>query len=184
MLVKVVCPNPECRASFAVPEDVIGRTGRWKKSGKTFPMQGTGTVSPSASLRIEGTRVNAYSVVPEASQAGDPSFVAQPSPAMAKRSIPAQFGRYRIKKAIGQGGMGAVYLAFDTQLDREVALKVPHFGPQDGASVLERFYREAKAAATFDHPNLCPIYDVGEIDGIPYLTMPFLTGCDVSSGIQ
>lgn len=184
MLVKVVCPNPECAASFAVPEDVIGRTGRCKKCGKTFPMQGTGTVSPAASVRVEGTRVNAYSVVPEGSQGGEPSFVADASPRMARRSIPAQFGRYRIKKAIGQGGMGAVYLAFDTQLDRDVALKIPHIGPQDGSSVLDRFYREAKAAATFDHPNLCPIYDVGAIDGVPYLTMPFLTGKPLSDTID
>ncbi len=109
MLVKVVCPNPECKTSFAVAGDVIGRIGRCKKCGKKFPMQGSGSVSPSASLSIEGSRVNAYSVVPEGSQGGTPSFVATPSPRMARRSIPAQFGRYRIKEAIGQGGMGAVY---------------------------------------------------------------------------
>jgi serine/threonine protein kinase len=91
------------------------------------------------------------------------------------KTLPAQFGRYRILNALGQGGMGAVYLAHDTQLDRRVALKVPHFGPNDGPG-LERFYREARAAATLDHPNLCPVYDVGSIDGIHYMTMAFVEG--------
>ena len=59
--------------------------------------------------------------------------------------------------------MGAVYLARDTQLDREVALKIPFISPEDGPKPLERFYREARAAAPLHHPNLCPVHDVGEI---------------------
>src|SRR4051812_34074977 len=80
--------------------------------------------------------------------------------------------------------MGAVYLAHDTQLDRRVALKVPHFTPEDGPEVIDRFYREARAAATFDHPNLCPIYDVGQVDGIHYLTMPYIVGKSLSEVID
>ncbi len=91
------------------------------------------------------------------------------------RSLPSSFGRYHILKRLGEGGMGAVYLAHDTQLDRQVALKVPHFAP-DGGEVLKRFYREARAAATFDHPNLCTVYDVGAIDGVHYLTMAYVEG--------
>ena len=72
--------------------------------------------------------------------------------------------------------MGSVYLAHDTQLDRPVALKVPHFEARDGAQVLARFYREARAAATVLHPNICPLHDVGEIDGMPYLTMAYVEG--------
>src|SRR5262249_9782098 len=62
-------------------------------------------------------------------------------------SLPEQFGRYRILRKLGQGGMGAVYLAHDTQLDRQVALKVPRLRPGDGDSI-ERFQREARTAAT------------------------------------
>src|SRR5262245_24099124 len=83
-----------------------------------------------------------------------------------------QFGRYRIERKLGQGGMGAVYLAHDTELDRPVALKVPRFGTGDADSI-ERFRREARAAATLQHPNLCPVHDVGEIDGRHYLTMAY-----------
>src|SRR5262249_14282282 len=80
-------------------------------------------------------------------------------------SLPERFGRYRIERKLGKGGMGSVYLAHDTQLDRPVALKVPNFAG-DEPEVLARFYREARAAALLRHPNLCPVYDVGEIDGV------------------
>ena len=62
-------------------------------------------------------------------------------------ALPEPFGRYAILRPLGRGGMGAVYLAHDTQLDRPVALKVPHFGAAEGSPLLERFYREARAAA-------------------------------------
>ena len=91
------------------------------------------------------------------------------------QTLPAPFGRYRLLKLLGRGGMGAVYLAHDTQLDRQVALKVPHL-EAGGERVLERFYREARAAATILHPNICPLHDVGEINGIPYLTMAYVEG--------
>jgi serine/threonine protein kinase/Tfp pilus assembly protein PilF len=72
--------------------------------------------------------------------------------------------------------MGSVYLARDTQLDRQVALKVPHFTEDDGPEILARFQREARAAATVQHPGICPVYDVGEINGTHYLAMAFIEG--------
>jgi tetratricopeptide (TPR) repeat protein len=90
--------------------------------------------------------------------------------------LPEQFGRYRIIKKLGQGGMGSVYLAHDSQLDRQVALKVPHFAAGAGPEVLQRFDREARTAATLEHPNICPVYDVGKIEGVPYLTMAYIQG--------
>jgi serine/threonine protein kinase/class 3 adenylate cyclase len=90
--------------------------------------------------------------------------------------LPERFGRYLILRKLGRGGMGTVYLAHDTQLDRPVALKVPRIGPDQGSHVLERFAREARAAALLHHPNICPIYDVGQIDNIPYLTMAYIEG--------
>jgi serine/threonine protein kinase len=105
-------------------------------------------------------------------------------PAAAAGGLPEQFGRYRIVKQLGQGGMGAVYLAHDTQLDRPVALKVPHFTAADGPDVLERFRQEARAAATLSHPNLCPVYDVGEINGRNYLTMAYIEGKPLSDYLR
>jgi serine/threonine protein kinase len=103
--------------------------------------------------------------------------------------LPEQFGRYRIIKSLGQGGMGTVYLAYDSQLDRRVALKVPHITPGFGTGDatgqdLDRFYREVRAAATLNHPNLCPVYDQGQIDGVYYVTMAYLKGRPLSALID
>ena len=75
---------------------------------------------------------------------------ARPTP---PRDLPERFGRYRIMKPLGQGGMGAVYLAHDTKLDRPVALKVPSFGPADGPQAVQRFQREARARRPWTTPT-------------------------------
>ena len=84
---------------------------------------------------------------------------------------------------LGQGGMGAVYLARDMQLDRQVALKVPFLTGTDTQEFLDRFHREARAAATIKHPNICPTYDVGEIDGVHFLSMAYISGNPLSDVI-
>jgi predicted Ser/Thr protein kinase len=101
-------------------------------------------------------------------------------PPSAGDSPPEAFGRYRIEKELGRGGMGAVFLAHDTQLDRRVALKVPHFTPEDGPQILQRFHREARTAATLQHANICPVYEFGEVNGTPYLAMAFIEGRPLS----
>jgi serine/threonine protein kinase/class 3 adenylate cyclase len=110
------------------------------------------------------------------------SFTAVPPllPASGPRTLPETLGRYKILRSLGVGGMAAVYLARDTDLDRLVALKVPHFDPRYGPQLLERFAREARAAANLQHPNICPVHDVGKIDGIPYLTMGYVDGQPLS----
>lgn len=100
------------------------------------------------------------------------------------RRMPDRLGRYKILRQLGKGGMGAVYLAHDEQLDREVALKVPHFNEDEDEESFKRFFREARAAARIEHPNICPIYDVGEIDGIRYLTMAYVKGKPLSAFLQ
>ena len=85
--------------------------------------------------------------------------------------------RYHILEQIGEGGMATVYKAFDTRLERDVAVKVIRtglFGEEILERILKRFEREAKALARMSHPNIVRVYDYGEYDGAPYLVMEYL----------
>jgi serine/threonine protein kinase len=88
-------------------------------------------------------------------------------------------GRYHVVEQLGQGGMATVFKAYDTRLERDVAIKVIRTGaitPDMLPELLKRFEREAKALAKFTHPNIVPIIDYGEYEGAPYLVMAYLPG--------
>ena len=86
---------------------------------------------------------------------------------------------YELLSLLGKGGMGEVYLAQDTVLDRKVAIKFLPEEMQRDASAKARLMREAKAAASLDHPFICKIYETGEIDGSAYIVMEFMEGHDL-----
>lgn len=89
--------------------------------------------------------------------------------------------RYRIVALAGRGGMGEVYRAEDLTLDQEVAIKfLPAELAQDGAA-LARFHREVRIARQVSHPNVCRVFDIGASDGIPFLTMEYVDGEDLST---
>jgi len=87
-----------------------------------------------------------------------------------------QVGRFRIERLLGHGGGGIVFLAFDTELRREVALKIPHLPALLAPDMGRRFLREARAAAQLDHPNLVPIYEVAEANGVCFLVSAYCRG--------
>src|ERR1700691_1470893 len=90
-------------------------------------------------------------------------------------------GRYRIIGLLGKGGMGEVYRANDLTLDQPVALKfLPEAMARD-AGMLARFHNEVRIARQVSHPNVCRVYDLGEVDGQPYLSMEYIDGEDLGS---
>jgi serine/threonine protein kinase len=90
-------------------------------------------------------------------------------------------GRYQIIGLLGKGGMGEVYRANDLTLDQPVALKfLPESMARDTA-MLARFHNEVRIARQVSHPNVCRVYDLGEVDGQPYLSMEYIDGEDLGS---
>ncbi len=87
-----------------------------------------------------------------------------------------RLGRYEILSLLGAGGMGQVYLARDTQLERKVALKLLSEKYTENSDWLRRFLREAKAASSLNHPNIITIHEVGEVDGIHYIATEYIEG--------
>src|SRR6476646_11917522 len=87
-----------------------------------------------------------------------------------------KIGRYEIRSQLGTGGMGEVYLAQDTTLDRKVALKILPPNLAEDTDRMSRFVREAKLASALNHPNIITIHEVGEINGAHFIATEFIEG--------
>src|SRR6266446_4355157 len=90
--------------------------------------------------------------------------------------IPESIAHYRIIKKLGAGGMGEVYLALDTKLNRKIAIKVLRPDSVADETLRKRLLREAQAAAKLDHPNICAVYDVSEVDSQTFIVMQYIEG--------
>ncbi len=93
-------------------------------------------------------------------------------------------GPYEIISQLGAGGMGEVYLARDTRLDRNVAIKVLPSVLSSSAEFRERFEREAKAISSLQHPNICALFDVGSENGVDFLVMEYLEGETLAQRVE
>ncbi len=143
--------------------------------------------APSNSAGPSGARppVPSHPEMSRDNQADDlrPGRVQSPPPDPLSRSaapLKSDFGRYRLLKLLGGGGMGRVYLALDQKLDINVALKIPRPDVFAEPRMQARFYREARAAARLVHPGLCWVLDVGEFDAIHYIVMRYVPGTPLS----
>jgi tetratricopeptide (TPR) repeat protein/predicted Ser/Thr protein kinase len=160
-------------------------TGTWQSSSFT-PTSALGSPSSSpADTEASATVVEGGEPpkpVPRRSGTGHMPFVAPTatvpggtSSAESRAKPGAQFGRYVLEEELGRGGMGIVWRARQTDLDRVVALKMLGDGARTGKR-LQRFLSEARAAARLSHPSIVAIHDVGEVDGINYFTMDYVKG--------
>src|SRR5713226_3308976 len=95
-----------------------------------------------------------------------------------------RLGRYEIRSKIGAGGMGEVYLAQDTKLDRKVALKILPSDVAANEDRMRRFVQEAKAAAALNHPNIAHIYEIGEHEGTNFIAMELIDGVTLREKIH
>jgi eukaryotic-like serine/threonine-protein kinase len=94
--------------------------------------------------------------------------------------IGQKFGHYLIEQKLGEGGMGVVYRARDEKLQRDVALKFLENLPSGSSASHERVLKEARAISALNHPNICTVYEIGEIDDKPYIAMEFVEGRPLS----
>jgi serine/threonine protein kinase len=95
-----------------------------------------------------------------------------------------RLGPYEITAKLGSGGMGEVYSAVDTRLDRTVAVKVLPSHIAGDIRLRQRFERQAKTLGSLSHAHICPIHDVGTVDGTDYLVMEFLHGDTLADRLQ
>jgi serine/threonine protein kinase len=116
-----------------------------------------------------------------------PEGEGRPVPAAAVPAVllPAHIGRYRVEKVLDQGGFGIVYLAHDDQLQRLVAIKVPHRKLVDRPEAAEAYLTEARTVANLDHPNIVPVHDVGSTDDFPcYVVSKYIDGSDLATRLK
>ena len=118
-------------------------------------------------------------------QPGDPQGAPSPDPpARGDPPEPQSFGHFRLLKELGRGAQGVVWLAEDTLLRRKVALKMLLGSGLQSKATRDRFEREAKVASRLEHPGICGVHEVGEVDGVPYMSMQYLRGTTLAARIE
>ncbi|MEM1450371.1 MAG: bifunctional serine/threonine-protein kinase/formylglycine-generating enzyme family protein [Planctomycetota bacterium] len=116
---------------------------------------------------------------------GTTDFLDAPAPGGVSASpLEGSIGPFEIRRELGQGGMGVVYLAHDPALDRDVALKLLSEAPPTTEAMLDRFSREARAVARLEHPGIVPVFQVGDDRGYRWFAMEFLDGGDLNKELQ
>ncbi len=167
MPIAVNCPNPACAHTSRAADTAVGKTTKCSRCGRAF------VVPPSAT---------ATAVKPTTDDASPK--LTKPATVTATAIAFQHVGRFVVRAKVGEGAFGAVYRAYDPHLDREVALKVPHAAVLDSPKRVERFLREAKAAANLRHPHIVPVFDAGTDAGRHYIAAAFIDGTKLADAVE
>jgi eukaryotic-like serine/threonine-protein kinase len=163
MTVRICCANENCGTEFLIPENLLGKVVRCRKCGENFSTVDGSLDSSSTPEKREPVAVKG---------------------SVSKFGAGARIGRFLIRTQLGSGAFGTVFRAFDPQLDRELALKIPNASVLDTPKRVERFLREAKAAANLRHPHIVPVFDAGRDGGHLYIASAFVDGKPLSDAIK
>ncbi|MCE9527102.1 MAG: serine/threonine protein kinase, partial [Planctomycetales bacterium] len=144
-------------------------------AGNTAPMMAPGNSPAAATMTNRASDATSPGNYGGATRSDEPP-ASHKSSSTLPRNLPATIGGYKIVKELGRGAMGAVYLARQTSLDRDVALKTIQAQFADNPTFIARFTREAYAAAQLTHHNVVQIYDLGQESGTNYFSMEFIRG--------
>ncbi len=169
-MIRVRCPAAECGRIYRVAPDAVGRHIRCQVCGEEFVVETEMADTHAVSMS------DTACLIPPA-----PAFMRKEA---ATRESSPRIGRFEIRQKLGQGAFGTVYRAYDPQLEREVAIKVPQSGLLTTIELVERFLREAKAAARLNHPNIVPVYDAGRDGDQYYIASAFIDGLPLSDCIE
>jgi tetratricopeptide (TPR) repeat protein len=162
----IKCPNPDCRRGLSIPDGAsLSRRMRCPHCQTRFSASSDEPVAAGKS-----TRGPVLENVVE-------------RPAAANPGRPQRVGRFEVRQRLGAGAFAAVYQAYDPHLDREVALKVPHPGSLEGPKRVERFLREAKAAANLRHPHIVPLFESGRDGDAYYIVSAFIQGTTLADAL-
>ena len=165
----VRCTNPSCERMSRLGADALGRTFRCARCGTKLPRGGAEACGSSNHPPWEQEQA-----------AGDRSGVAPRVLGVAK---PSRLGRFVVRGLLGSGAQATVYLGYDPELEREVALKVPQHGTVAGELGLARFLGEARALARLRHPGIVPVFESGRNGDQPYLATAYIRGYTLASVI-
>jgi tRNA A-37 threonylcarbamoyl transferase component Bud32 len=175
MTVSVACPNPDCRKPVPVTPEIKGGTVACKHCGKSFRAQ-----SPAGGKQTSSDQETQQSAAITTQCKAD----AKPNVTPRPRGAPERIGRFEVRARLGAGAFGTVYRAYDAQLDREVALKVPQEGSLESKKTIERFLREAKAAARLRHPHIVAVHESGADGEHYYIATEFIAGQTLAQAID
>ncbi len=169
MTTKRIVTCPSCRASINASEKLAGRLVKCPKCSQSFPISFANEETIQSDVGNADTQ--------------EPSGQGSEKKPREKQASVGRLGRFELKSILGQGAFGRVYQAYDPQLDRLLALKVPIFA-KDESKKAARFQAEAKAAGKLRHPNIVPVFDSGYVDGQYFIATQYIDGQTLAQVIR